>query len=85
MSSNTLQVINLQDNTVLVDDIGYYTNAGDIHLVGLQVDSLISGQTQIKLSAIPANQSAIVPLRSDVLEYDESSSQSTGILTTATN
>lgn len=85
LSSNTLQVINLQDNTVLVDDIGYYTNAGDIHLVGLQVDSLISGQTQIKLSAIPANQSAIVPLRSDVLEYDESSSQSTGILTTATN
>ena len=85
LSSNTLQVINLQDNTVLVDDIGYYTNAGDIHLVGLQVDSLISGQTQIKLSAVPANQSAIVPLRSDVLEYDESSSQSTGILTTATN
>ena len=85
LSSNTLQVINLQDNTVLVDDVGYYTNAGDIHLVGLQVDSLISGQTQIKLSAVPANQSAIVPLRSDVLEYDESSSQSTGILTTATN
>ena len=85
LSSNTLQLINLQDNTVLIDDIGYYTNAGDVHLVGLQVDSLISGQTQIKVSVVPANQSSIVPLRNDVLEYDESSSQSTGILTTATN
>lgn len=85
LSSNTLQVINLQDNTVLVDDVGYYTNSGDIHLVGLQVDSLISGQTQIKISALPANQSAVVPLRNDVLEFDETASQSTGILTTATN
>jgi len=85
LSSNTLQVINLQDNRVIADDVGYYTTDGNIHLVGLQVDSLIAGQTQIKISAVTANQSAIVPTRNDVLEYDESASKVTGVLTTATN
>ena len=85
LSSNTLQVVNLQDASVLVDDVGYFNQEGDIHFVGLQVDSLTGGQTQVKISVIPANQSAVVPTRNDVLEYDEASSQLTGVLTTATN
>ena len=85
LSSNTLQVVNLQDASVLVDDVGYFNQEGDIHFVGLQVDSLTGGQTQVKISVIPANQSAVVPTRNDVLEYDEASSQLTGVITTATN
>ena len=85
LSSNTLQVINLQDNRIEVDDVGYFTIEGDVHLVGLQVDSLIGGQTQIKISIFPGNQSLIVPTRNDVLVYDESASKSDGVLTTATN
>jgi len=85
LSSNTLQVINLQDNRVLVDNVGYYNTNGNLHLVGFQADSLIAGQTQIKISVVAANQSSITPVRNDVLEFDEAASQITGVLTTATN
>ena len=85
LSSNTLQVINLQDNTVLIDNVGYYVENGDLKLVGLQVDSLVGGQSQLKISVFPSNQSVITPQRNDVLEYDEASSNLTGVITTATN
>ncbi len=85
LSSNTLQVINLNDNRVQVDDVGYYTVDGDLHLVGLQVDSITGGQSQLKISTFPANQSLLVPTRNDVLVYDEAASKSDGVLTTATN
>ena len=55
--------------TVIVDNIGEYT--GDtVRLVGLQVDALTSGNSFIKLSAVPANQSAISPQRQDVIVLD---------------
>ena len=86
LNSNTLQVINLTDNQVLVDNVGNYApSTGYVYLVGLQVDSITGGQTFVKVSVVPANQSLTVPQRNDVLEYDESRSQTTGILTTATN
>ena len=86
LSSNTLQVVNLTDNRVLIDNVGSYeSGTGAINLVGLQVDSITGGQTFIKISAVPANQSVLTPLRNDVLVYDESRSQTTGVITTATN
>ncbi len=86
LSSNTLQVINLTDNNVIVDNVGSFSSTGGtINIVGLQVDSITGGQTQIKLSAIPSNQAFITPQRNDILEFDESRSKATGILTTATN
>jgi hypothetical protein len=86
LNSNILQVINLTDNRVLVDNVGNYASStGTVYLVGLQVDSITGGQTFIKISAVPANQSLLVPQRNDVLNFDDSRSQTTGILTTATN
>lgn len=86
LNSNILQVINLTDNRVLVDNVGNYApSTGYVYLVGLQIDSITGGQTFLKLSVVPANQSLLVPQRNDVLEYDESRSQITGITTTATN
>jgi hypothetical protein len=86
LNSNILQVINLTDNRVLVDNVGNYASStGTVYLVGLQVDSITGGQTFIKVSAVPANQSLVVPQRNDVLSFDDSRSQTTGILTTATN
>ena len=86
LSSNTLQVINLTDNNVIVDNVGSFSSTGGtINIVGLQVDSITGGQTQIKLSAIPSNQAFVTPKRNDILEFDESRSKATGILTTATN
>ena len=76
----------MTDNRVLVDNVGNYASStGTVYLVGLQVDSITGGQTFIKVSAVSANQSLVVPQRNDVLDFDESRSQTTGILTTATN
>ena len=69
LSSNVLEVFNQEDNIVIVDNVGSYGN-DTISLVGLQVDGVIGGGTEIKLSAKPSNESAISPLRQDILKYD---------------
>lgn len=69
LNSNKLEVFNQTDNSIIIDNVGNY--AGDtINIVGLQVDALQSGTTNIKVSATPANQTAISPLRSDIVEHD---------------
>jgi hypothetical protein len=69
LNSNKLEVFNQSDNSIIIDNVGNY--AGDtVNLVGLQVDALQSGTTNIKISATPANQTAISPLRSDIVEHD---------------
>lgn len=69
LNTNKLEVYNQVDNEVIVDNVGSYTN-DTVELVGLQVDGVIGGGSIIKLSAKPANESAISPLRQDILEYD---------------
>ena len=69
LNSNKLEVFNQSDNSVIVDNVGDYS--GDtINIVGLQVDSVSSGDTFIKLSATPANESALTPFRQDIVEQD---------------
>ena len=43
-------------------------------LTGLQVDSINSGDTFIKLSVVPANESFVTPLRETVVEFDSTRS-----------
>jgi len=69
LKSNVLEIFNSNSGTVIIDNIGDYSN-DVVRLVGLQVDSLTSGDSFIKLSAVPANQSAISPQRQDVLVLD---------------
>jgi hypothetical protein len=64
-------VFNTDGNEVIVDNVGSYS--GDtVFLVGIQIDNYVGADGFIKLSARPANQSAISPLREDVLELDQS-------------
>ncbi len=85
LSSNKLQVISSDDDSVVVDNIGSYNSAtGVISIVGLNVAQVIGGDAFIKVSATPANQSAISPLRNDILEYDQGPSFATGVVVTTT-
>ena len=62
-------MFNGEDNEVLVDNVGSF--AGDtVSIVGLQIDNLIGTNTYIKISAKPANESAITPFRQDIIELD---------------
>jgi hypothetical protein len=69
LNSNKLEVYNSGDNEVIVDNVGSYE--GDtVRIVGLQIDNYIGADTFIKVSGKPANESAITPLRQDIVELD---------------
>ena len=73
LNTNKLEVFDTVSATVVVDNIGDYS--GDIvNIVGLQVDEIIGAENFVKVSVVPANQSAISPLRNDRLVLDGSKS-----------
>lgn len=86
LNSTKLQVFSLADNLVVVDNVGQYSPVtGDVNIVGLTVDSFLGSTEQIKISATPANQSAVVPNREYIVTYDIERLVAQGLLTTATN
>ena len=85
LKTTKLQVVSLTDNSVIVDNVGSYTpTTGKVNLVGLEMSSIIGGTTYVKLVSTPANQSAISPLRNDILNYDAGPSFASGIIVTTT-
>jgi hypothetical protein len=86
LKSNKLQVINLTTNKPIVDNVGQYNpDAGTVSIVGLQVDTVIGGVNYIKLAAVPANQSAIVPEKQYILNFDNARSIARAVVTKADN
>ena len=77
-----LQIIDTGTGDVVVDNVGYYSpGTGKVYLVGLKVDE----SAEIKISVMPANQSAIVPQREYILQYDNTRLSAKGLRTTASN
>ena len=69
LSSNILEVFDTVNTEVEVDNVGSY--AEDIvSIVGLQIDAIPSGDSFIKVSVVPDNQSFVTPLRHDLLNHD---------------
>jgi hypothetical protein len=72
LNSYKLQLIALDDNTVLVDNVGEYAPAGaSISIVGITVDSIIGGNSFIKISAQAANESFSSPGQNQIVVYDD--------------
>jgi hypothetical protein len=86
LESTALEVADISSGAIIVDNVGqYFPSTGRVNIVALNLSSIAGGNTFIKLSAIPANQSAIAPTRNDVLAYDDDLSFSQGVIVTATN
>lgn len=86
LSSNVLEAVESSTNTVLVDNLGSYDpGAGTISIVALDPSSILGSDNFIKISCVPANQSAISPTRNEVLVYDPDRSFASGVRTTALN
>lgn len=69
LNSNKLEIVNL-DGTVKVDNVGEYNDTtGTILIQGFNPTSVIGG-TELKISAVPVNQSTIRPLRNYILDID---------------
>ena len=86
LSSNIIQAVNVAGGVVVVDNIGNYNAATGIATIRyFNPTNIAGGLTQIKLSAVPANQSAVVPERNEFISYDPDRSTIQAITTTATN
>ena len=75
--STKLQVIRA-DGTVEVDNVGEYNpTTGEVSIVGFAPSQITGGGT-LNLSAIPANQSTVKPLRNFILRLDTNNTSITG-------
>jgi hypothetical protein len=75
LNSNILQVADQATGLILVTNLGSYTAAtGQINIVGFAPDEIVGGSNEIKISALPANQSTIRPLRNFILSLDTTNS-----------
>ncbi len=85
-SSNKLQIVSAGSGTVVVDNIGSYDGSNRrVNIVSFTPNGLLGGDGKIKISVLPANQSAISPLRQNILEYDGTESVITPVTVTADN
>lgn len=86
LKSNKIQIVNAGGTTVIKDSIGSYdATAGTVTIDYFNPSSLAGGASVLKLSAVPANQSAVSPVRNELLEFDPDRSGTTGVIVTAQN
>ena len=84
LSSTKLEIVSLDGLTVVVDNVGSFDPPnGVLSLIGFKPNSIIGGVNFIKVSVIPANQSAISPQRQDILEFDEDPSFASAVIVTS--
>ena len=78
LNTTKLQIVN-SDGEVEVDNIGQYdAEKGKVEITGFQPSAITAGVNYIKISATPANQSTIRPLRSYILDVDADISFASG-------
>lgn len=86
LSSTTLQVVASSGGTIIIDNVGSFDPiAGSVTVNYFNPTSIQRGLSQIKLSAVPANQSVIDPTRNERIVYDPDRSIVTTVITEATN
>ena len=71
LNSNVLEVVSVSTDLTVVTNVGTYNSTGGtVNLVGFAPDGIVGSATEIKISATPANQSTIRPLRNFILSLD---------------
>lgn len=79
--SNNLQILDFATNAVLAQNVGSFNEDGTVRINGLRVSS----SDEVRIIATPANQSAIVPTRNEILKQDVFSTVAVAVETNATN
>ena len=86
LNSNTLQIVTAAGGVVVTDNIGSYNaNDGTVTIQFFNPTALSAGATELKLSAVPANQSVLAPVRNDRFVFDPTMSVTTPVTTDAAN
>jgi len=82
LETNILQIISLSTGKVIVDNIGSYdAGTGEVKLVGFNISAY--NDNYLRVTVLPANQSAITPIRSNILEHDPTVSLTTAVSTSS--
>ena len=79
LNSSAIEVVDTSGNIVR-DNVGSYDAISGVITLSGFTGSLISG-TYFKITALPANQATIDPLRNNILNYDAASSSARAIVT----
>ena len=86
VATSKLQVVESGTGTIIVDNIGSFsTTTGLLTITAFRPTGLLGGSTSIKISVIPANQSAIAPERQNIIKYDQEISTISVVTTEAEN
>ena len=86
IATNKLQVVESGSGTILVDNIGSFdVISGILTIVAFRPTGLLGGAANIKIAVLPANQSAIVPERNNIIRYDGNASTIVAVTTEADN
>lgn len=80
LAKTTLEIVNASNDKV-VTNVGYYDAVtGKVVISGFAPSSISGGLSYIRLSALPANQSTIRPLRNYILDIDTTLSFASAII-----
>lgn len=86
LNTNIIQIVEISGNNVILDNVGSYNaSTGVVTINYFNPTNIVGGVDYIKLSAVPANQSAITPTRNERLVYDPDRSSTTAVITSANN
>src|SRR6056300_657461 len=80
LRTNQLSIVDLDDN-IVVDNIGNYnSDKGTIDFIGFQPTRLLSGNTFIRIEAVPTIDGTIRPLRNYILKLENDRSSTTALI-----
>lgn len=79
-NSTILEIVDTASGKVILDNIGYYDATDGTITLSNFTGTIITG-SYIKITAIPANQAVINPLRNNILLYDASASTARAVIT----
>jgi hypothetical protein len=79
LSDTKLELVNLNTGDVVKDNVGtYILGTGEVKLTGIEISNYTT--SSIKVTAQPANQATIKPLRNYILNIDTDRSAANGVL-----
>ena len=82
LNSRTIELIDVSTGVPLQDSIGDYDeNLGTINFSNF-TGTLITGNSFIRITAVPSNESTITAVRSNLIEYDKTASTVEAVITT---
>lgn len=81
LESRVIEVIDISSGTALLDNIGEYDESTGIISFSNFTGTLISGNSFLRISGKPANESTITARRNNILVFDTTSSKASAILT----